>query len=77
MSQWRELSLSVTPKMHLLEDHLLKQISLFGWYSGLYNEQGGEASHSLSKKKGAVYGKYYAIVKIGNSHNCITLSGVM
>ncbi len=37
---------SITPKLHLLEDHTVQQLQRFGVGFGLLNEQGGELIHT-------------------------------
>ena len=31
----------------MLEDHLVDQMTIWGMFSGAYNEQGGESTHKL------------------------------
>lgn len=37
---------SVTPKLHMLEDHVLEFASKWGLGIGIYSEQGGESIHA-------------------------------
>ena len=39
-------SASVTPKMHLLESHVIQFIQKWGLGIGVYGEQGGESLHA-------------------------------
>ena len=45
---------SITPKMHLLENHAVEQLSRFGVGFGLLNEQGGELIHTEFNRTGRV-----------------------
>ena len=45
---------SITPKLHLLEDHTLEQLQRFGAGFGLLNEQGGELIHTEFNRIGRV-----------------------
>lgn len=45
---------SITPKMHLLEDHAVDQLTRFGVGFGLMNEQGGELIHTEFNRTGRV-----------------------
>ena len=45
---------SITPKIHLLEDHALDQLTRFGVGFGLMNEQGGELIHTEFNRTGRV-----------------------
>ena len=48
MATWPDQS--VTPKLHLLEDHALEYIENWGASFGLYGEQGIEELHSTFNK---------------------------
>lgn len=37
---------SVTPKLHLLERHIIPFLAKWGWGLGKYSEQGGEGIHA-------------------------------
>ena len=45
---------SITPKLHLLEDHAVDQLSQFRIGLGLLNEQGGELLHTEFNRAGRV-----------------------
>ena len=45
---------SITPKLHLLEDHTLEQLQRFRTGFGLLNEQGGELIHTEFNRTGRV-----------------------
>ena len=47
-------SASITPKLHLLEDHTVKQLKHFGVGFGMLNEQGGELIHTEFNRTGRV-----------------------
>ena len=49
MSYWRNKwpEESVTPKMHMLENHACDFIKKWGVGFGFYGEQGGESVHAL------------------------------
>ena len=48
---------NITPKLHMLEDHLMEQLCRFKVGLGLLNEQGGELVHTEFNRAGrAVYG---------------------
>ncbi|XP_063681801.1 uncharacterized protein LOC134816823 isoform X2 [Bolinopsis microptera] len=49
LAEYRKFGQSTSVKIHLLEDHFLEQIQLWGMFSGSFNEQGGESTHSLFK----------------------------
>ena len=48
MSAFRDLfpNVNTSPKMHLLEDHAVQQLTKFKVGFGLLNEQGGELIHT-------------------------------
>ena len=45
---------SITPKMHLLENHAMDQLTRFGVGFGLINEQGGQLIHTEFNRTGRV-----------------------
>ena len=45
----------ITPKMHILEDHVVKFIIDWKIGCGFYGEQGGEAVHQEFNKKSSAY----------------------
>ena len=47
-------SASITPKLHLLEDHTVDQLQQFGVGFGMLNEQGGELIHTEFNRTGRV-----------------------
>jgi len=60
LKMWRDLGMSVPPKLHVLEDHLLSQLSLFkgiGDYSedfvGDYSEDFVEQAHQVGIREEA------------------------
>jgi len=46
LKMWQDLGMSVSPKLHVLEDHLLSQLSLFKGL-GDYNEDFVEQAHQV------------------------------
>ena len=45
---------NITPKLHLLEDHAVQQLSKFRVGFGLLNEQGGELIHTHFNRTGRI-----------------------
>ena len=41
---------SITPKLHMLEDHVCQFIKQWGFGLGVYDEQGGESIHDELNK---------------------------
>ena len=46
---------SITPKMHMLENHMGVFLSTWGVGLGLYGEQGGESIHAEFNNIGRIY----------------------
>lgn len=56
---------SITPKLHMLEDHTLEQLQRFKVGLGLLNEQGGELMHTEFNRAGrAVHGMRDELAKL-------------
>lgn len=47
---------SITPKLHLLEDHVISFIKKWKFGLGMYAEQGAESIHPVFNKLHATYG---------------------
>ena len=45
---------NITPKLHLLEDHAVEQLTRFQVGFGLLNEQGGELIHTEFNRTGRI-----------------------
>ena len=43
-------SVSITPKLHMLEDHVIPFLQRWNAGCGFYGEQGGESIHQVFKK---------------------------
>ena len=56
MQSYRQMfpSQNVTPKLHLLEDHVVEQLRKFKVGFGLLNEQGGELIHTEFNRTGRI-----------------------
>jgi len=52
LKMWRDLGMSVTPKLHVLEDHLLSQLSIFIGL-GDYSEDFVEQAHQVGIREEA------------------------
>jgi len=72
MTNYREILPTVPPKVHFLEDHCVKQAEYFGHWPGLYNEQGGESSHSQFNK----FAPQYRSVGNSNTRSLQTVRAV-
>ena len=60
--EWRKANLSVTPKIHFLEDHAVPQMRYLGYALGKYNEQGGESLHALVNRIKPRYGNLVSLL---------------
>ena len=45
----------ITPKLHILEDHVIPFLEIWHAGCGFYGEQGGESLHAIFNKKKAQY----------------------
>ena len=63
---------NVTPKLHLLEDHVVEQMAHFQTGLGLYGEQGGEGLHAefnlLARRHGGVACPVQRLLTITKQH---------
>ena len=50
---WPEVR--ITPKLHILDDHVASFLRLWHAGCGFYGEQGGESLHAIFKKKKSSY----------------------
>ncbi|XP_033096613.1 uncharacterized protein LOC117100889 [Anneissia japonica] len=51
MVSYRTTGMSVTPKLHMLEQHVIEQVKKWHFGLGLLGEQGGEAIHAVFNKR--------------------------
>ena len=60
---------SITPKLHILEDHMVTFVSKWHAGCGFYGEQGGESIHAIFNRKKSRYS--------GIKNDCDRLSYLM
>ncbi|XP_071945125.1 uncharacterized protein [Antedon mediterranea] len=59
MEEYRKTNKSISPKLHMLEEHVIPQLKAWRFGLGLVSEQGGESIHAaLNKRKRTVAGMH-------------------